>query len=158
VFHSILPLFVIAITAATAAVALLFGDEDARLAGGINFINAVALPAYHMIWPSPTSEAIELAGDFLWAVGLLILVLRHASLWLGATMLLQAVQFGLHAYYIVMDLRLDLLHAWINNLDEVGISVCIFAGTLTAMRRRAEMAKEERQLHAGGQQQLSRAG
>jgi len=156
-FHSVLPLFVIAITAASAAGALLFGDEDARLAGCINFVNAVALPAYRMIWPSSTSEAIQLAGDFLWAVGLLVLVLRHASLWLGVTMLLQSVQFGLHAYYIVMALPHDLLHAWVNNLDEVGISICIIFGTLTAIRRRADTAREERELHAGAQQ-LSRAG
>lgn len=150
-FHSLLPLLVIGITAGAAGFALLFGDDAARVAGGINFVNAVGLPAYHLIFPGPTGEALELAGDFFWAVGLLILVVRHASLWLGGTMLLQAVQFGLHAYYIVMDLRPDILHAWVNNLDEVGISACILIGAVLAVRRRARNEHEARAMGAARQ-------
>jgi len=150
-FHSLLPLVVIAVTATAAGMALLFGDEPARLAGAINFLNAVALPFYRMISPGPTGEALQLAGDFCWAAGLLILVIRHASLWLGVTMLLQSVQFGLHAYYIVMELRHDRLHAWVNNLDEVGISACILVGAYAAIRRRAEAVREARALGAGAQ-------
>jgi len=145
-FHSVLPLLVIGITAGAAVVSLLFGDDAARIAGGINFLNAVALPLYRLVSPGPSGEVLQLAGDFFWAVGLLILVVRHASLWLGVTMLLQSVQFGLHAYYIVMELPHDLLHAWVNNLDEVGISACIIIGTMFAIGRRVRIAREQREL------------
>jgi hypothetical protein len=101
-----------------------------------------------MALQTQTGEVLQLAGDFVWAVGLLILVVRYASLWLGLTMLLQAVQFSLHAYYLVMELPHDLLHAWINNLDEVGISVCIVVGVVSAMRRRAMLIREEAEREA----------
>ena len=61
---------------------------------------------------------LQLAGDLVCAVTLLMLVVRYASLWLGAAMLLQAVQFSLHAYYLVTDRPHDLIHAWVNNLDD----------------------------------------
>ncbi len=142
-FHSPLPVLVILFTAVTAVFAFWKGDPAARIAGGINVLNAIALPLVRMAMQSHTGEVLQLAGDFVWAVGLLMLVVRYASLWLGVTMMLQAVQFSLHAYYLVMELPHDLLHAWINNLDEVGISVCILIGTALAIRRRVILAREE---------------
>ena len=52
-----------------------------------------------------------------------MLVVRYASLWLGVTMMLQAVQFSLHAYYLVMERPHDLLHAWVNNLNDWSASL-----------------------------------
>jgi len=147
-FHSILPVLVILLTAVVAAVAAWKGDDSARIAGIINFLNAVALPLARQAMQTQTGEVLQLAGDFFWAVGLLILVVRYASVWLGLTMMLQAVQFSLHAYYLVNDMQLDILHHWINNLDEVGISICIAVGVVTAIRRRMEFAREEAELEA----------
>lgn len=142
-FHSPLPVLVILSTALTAVFAFWKGDPAARIAGALNFVNAVALPILQLAMKGQTGEVLELAGDLIWAVGLLILVVRYASLWLGVTMLLQAVQFSLHAYYLVMELPHDLLHAWVNNLDEVGISICILIGTILAIRRRITLARED---------------
>jgi hypothetical protein len=147
-FHSLLPVIVIAVTAVAAIFAFWKGDPAARIAGVINFINAVALPMLRMVMGHQTGEVLQLAGDFVWAVGLLMLVVRYASLWLGVTMLLQAVQFSLHAYYLVLELPHDLIHAWINNLDEVGISICIITGTVLAIRRRMALAREAVELEA----------
>jgi hypothetical protein len=147
-FHSFFPVLVILCTAVAAAFAAWKGDDSARIAGAINFLNAVALPFLRMALQSQTGEVLQLAGDFVWAVGLLILVVRYASLWLGLTMLLQAVQFSLHAYYLVMELPHDLLHAWVNNLDEVGISICIVVGVVTAIRQRAALAREDAEREA----------
>jgi len=142
-FHSPLPVLVIVFAAATAVFAFWKGDQAARIAGAINFLNAVALPALRLAMKSQTGEVLQLAGDFIWAVGLLMLVVRYASLWLGVTMLLQAVQFSLHAYYLVMELKHDLIHAWVNNLDEAGISLCILIGAMLAIRRRVILARED---------------
>ena len=147
-FHSVLPLLVTLATAGAAIFALLKGDEAARIAGVINFVNAVALNLLHLVTQSQTGEVVQLTGDLIWAVGLLMLVVRYASLWLGVTMLLQAVQFSLHAYYLVLELPRDLAHAWINNLDEVGISICIVIGTVQAIRRRVADAREAAELAA----------
>ena len=148
-FHSILPVLVILLTAAVAAFAAWKGDDAARIAAAINFLNAVALPLIRQAMQTPNEgEVLQLAGDFVWAVGLLILVVRYASLWLGLTMMLQAVQFSLHAYYLVMELPHDLLHAWVNNLDEVGISICIAVGVVSAIRRRMALAQEDAEREA----------
>lgn len=153
-FHSIFPVLVILITAATAVFSFWKGDYAARVAGVINLINAVALPIFRAVTGNDhTSEVLQLAGDFVWAVGLLFLVVRYAYRWLGVTMLLQAVQFSLHAYYLVMEIPHDhgpqqLIHAWVNNLDEVGIAICIATGTALAIRRRVENRREAAELEA----------
>jgi len=157
-FHSVLPVLVILTTALTAVLALWKGDAAARIAGTINFINAVALPSFRMLLMQPQSgEILQLAGDLFWAIGLLMLVVRYASPWLGVTMLLQAVQFSLHAYYMVMERQHDLLHAWVNNLDEVGISVCITVGVVLAIHRRSTLAREAAELEARRNQRASSA-
>src|SRR5579871_1702693 len=155
---ALLPLIVMWVTAVTAAFALWKGDTAARIAGTINFVNAVALPAFRMIsLEQQSGEVVQLAGDLFWAIGLLMLVVRYASPWLGVTMLLQAVQFSLHAYYMVMELPHDLLHAWVNNLDEVGISVCITVGVVLAIHRRSTLAREAAELEARRNQRASSA-
>jgi hypothetical protein len=87
-------------------------------------------------------ESAILAVDFAFAVILLILAVRFASLWIGAAMILQAVQFSLHSYYLVMELAHDKLHAWINNIDDWGILISICVGTVLAIRRRAAHTRE----------------
>jgi hypothetical protein len=60
---------------------------------------------------------------------------------LGIAMLLQAIQFSLHAYYLVGGLPRDRTFAMVNNLDSIGVLLCILAGTLLTWRRRARAAK-----------------
>ena len=69
--------------------------------------------------------------------GFLYLALRYMSQWLGVAMLLQAIQFSLHAYYLVGELPRDRTYALINNLDSIGVLACILIGTLMTWRRRA---------------------
>jgi hypothetical protein len=102
-------------------------------------------------------ESVLLAVDFVFAVILLVLAVRFASLWIGAAMILQAAQFSLHAYYLVMELPHDRLHAWINNTDDWGILISILLGTILAMRRRTALAREEAEREARRQQRTSPA-
>ncbi len=108
---------------------------------------------FHLI--PHVGEVLELTADFIWAIGLLMLVVRFAYRWLGVTMLLQAVQFSLHAYYLVMERPLDHLHAWINNTDTWGISLSIIAGTILAWRRRVTLAREAAELEARRNKRVS---
>src|SRR6185312_15954673 len=125
-FHSPLATIVVGFNLLAALIAAWQGDRAARIAGAVSGFNSVSLVIYGAITGnSQIGEVLELAGDLVWAVGLLMLVVRYASLWLGVTMLLQAVQFSLHAFYLVMERPHDLIHAWVNNLNEVGISICI---------------------------------
>ncbi|HWF78023.1 MAG TPA: hypothetical protein VN694_12690 [Caulobacteraceae bacterium] len=148
-FHSPLPIIVVGLDLLAAMFAVWQGDRAARIAGVVNLFNSVSLVIYGAITGNAQAgEVLELAGDLIWAVALLMLVVRYASLWLGVTMLLQAVQFSLHAYYLVMERSHDLIHAWVNNLNEVGISICIIIGTVQAIRRRMADAQEAAEFEA----------
>lgn len=148
-FHSPLSNIVVGINVLAALFAAWRGDRAARIAGGVNLFNSVSLLIYGAVTGNAqTGEVLELVGDLIWAIGLLMLVVRYASLWLGVTMLLQAVQFSLHAYYLVMERPHDLIHAWVNNLNEVGISICIIIGTILAIRRRMADAQEAAEFEA----------
>ncbi len=81
------------------------------------------------------NSVVALAIDGLTAMALLVLALRYASLWIGAVMLLYALQFGLHAFYLVADRKRDLLHVVINNVDFFSVSLCLMLGTFVAHRR-----------------------
>src|ERR1700751_5515670 len=116
-YHSPLALLVIFLAVAVAPFALWKGDTAARIAGVVSAMNSLTLPVSMIFLQKHIGEVVELTIDFIWAIGLLMLVVRYAYRWLGVTMLLQAVQFSLHAYYLVMDLQPNPLHAWINNLD-----------------------------------------
>ena len=145
------------ITIVVTAFALWKGDMPARIAGALNFLDVVGLIAIQFAMRSQAGEVLQLTADFVWAVGLLFLAVRYASLWLGVTMILQAAQFSLHAYYLVMELPRDRLHAWINNTDNYGILICITVGTVFAIRRRAMIASEEAEREARRQKLAARA-
>lgn len=55
-------------------------------------------------------------------------------------MLLQAMQFSLHAFYIVVEKAHDRLYSIVNNLDTIGVILCVLVGTLISWRRRAKAA------------------
>ena len=74
--------------------------------------------------------------DGLFGAGLMILAVRHTVAWLGIAVLLQAVQFALHAYYLVAAKAYDDIYALANNLISLGVLICLLVGTLLAWRRR----------------------
>jgi len=65
-----------------------------------------------------------------------MLAVRYATAWLGVCVLLQGVQFSLHAYYLVADKAYDDLYAMVNNLVSLGVLLCLAAGCLLAWRKR----------------------
>ncbi|HWW27007.1 MAG TPA: hypothetical protein VNZ85_14040 [Caulobacter sp.] len=82
-------------------------------------------------------EGLYLVLDGLLALGLLLLAIRHATRWLGVAVLLQSVQFSLHAYYIVDGRPYDRLYVLVNNLVSMGVLICLLAGVALARRWRA---------------------
>lgn len=156
-YHSPLAILVIVVAVMAAPLALWKGDNASRIAAIASALNALLLPATRIFLQRHIGEVVQLTVDFVWAIGLLMLVVRFAYRWLGVTMLLQAVQFSLHAYYLVMDMPPDRLHAWINNLDTTGISLSIMAGVILAWRRRVALAHEAAELEARRHQRASTA-
>lgn len=113
--------------------ALLKGDAPERFGAGLILTNLVV---GLIIEALSRAQIATLAIDAITAVLLLAIAVRYASFWLGAVMLLYALQFALHAYYFVAERPRDALHVVLNNLDFFMVSVCLAAGTAMALRRR----------------------
>lgn len=120
----------------TCAFALWKGGPAERIAAAIIVANVVF---GFLNWSFVQSQIVDLGIDGLSALALLAVTLRFASPWLGAAMLVYALQFGLDAYYLVLERpsASDKLHVAINNADSLAISLCLAAGTIVAWRRRA---------------------
>lgn len=144
-------------TVLTVAFALWKGDWATRAAAVAYAILNTATFVFMPKVGDVSSETILLALDFICAVTFLLLAVRYANLWLGAAMIFQAAQFSLHAYYLVMELPHDRLHAWINNADDWGIMISIVVGVAMAIRRRQSLAREEDEREVLRQQRASSA-
>jgi hypothetical protein len=121
--------------------ALWKGGPGERSGASVILANLVILRLFAIFLPAASYGLAELAVDGLTAMALLVLVLRFASLWLGGVMLLYALQFSSHAFYMVTERPADRLHAIINNLDFTGVVVCLVTGTAVAWRRRVRTAQ-----------------
>lgn len=80
------------------------------------------------------NPVVKLTLDGVTAIAFVYLVIRYVSKWLGAVMLLYGAQFGLNAYYLVMDKRHDLIFVQINNAIFLFICISLAAGVLGHIR------------------------
>ena len=81
----------------------------------------------------PTGDAI---------LRLFAITVRYGALWMGGVMLFYCAQFAMHSYYLVTERpRGDYLNALINNLNFIGINLCLVTGAAVAWHRRARAAR-----------------
>jgi hypothetical protein len=131
-------LIMLAFCLASGVFALVKGGTPERIGAAIILANLVAVGANDVILHD---QRVLLAIDGLTAMALLPITLRYASVWLGAVMLLYGLQFGLHAFYFVLERPKDALHVWVNNANFFTISAALAIGTvLSLMRRRPRPA------------------
>jgi hypothetical protein len=124
------------LTVLTCAFALWKGGLPERIAMAIIVANVAAGVVQALLVPGNPGIA-GLVVDAATAFGFLALTLRYGLPWLGVAMLIFSLQFGLHAFYLVVGRSpQDLLHATINNLNFLGTLVCLGVGTIGAIRRR----------------------
>lgn len=112
------------------------GGTTERIGAGIILANLIFDIFGGPALPAAFQPTLRLVLDALTASSLLALTLWYASLWLGAAMLLFAAQFTLHSYYIVTSRPTDYLHALVNNLNYMGVVLCLATGTAVAWRWR----------------------
>lgn len=122
----------IALTLGISLLALWKGDFAERV-GGANVVLSILSG---LLLPESAQALARLTLDGLTAISLLIITVSFASFWLGGVMLLYAVQFSLHAFYIVTSRPVDVLYAWINNLNFLGIVICLLVGAIVGWRQR----------------------
>jgi hypothetical protein len=147
-----------AATLGVSAFAFWKGDLAVRLAAATHLAVEIATFFLNPKFGDAGGESTLLAVDFASAVIFLLLAVRFANLWIGAAMILQAAQFSLHAYYLVMEVAHDRLHAWINNTCDWGILISIGIGAFLAIRRRVAHAREEAEREARRLKRGSPAG
>ena len=129
----------IGLTALTLGICLLAlwkGGSAERMGAALILANALLGNAGSLFFPDSIPAVVWLIGDGLTAVGLLIVAVVYASFWLGGVMILYAALFTLHSFYFVTSRPIDLFHARANNLDFLGISICLAIGTIISWRRR----------------------
>lgn len=117
------------------------GSRAERLGVAIFLTGAIYAMLAYQFAPRGLVPTLLLLGEGGMGVGFLFLAMRYMNAWLGVAMLLQAIQFSLHAYYLVGGLPRDRTFAMVNNLDSIGVLLCILVGTILVWRRRLRAAK-----------------
>lgn len=136
-YSSIVPLAGWGLTVLVVAFAWWKGGPPERAGAALVLAVAVLARVIDLSAPAEWRAVAHLANDALLGVGFLIVAVLYGSLWLGGAMLFQAAQFSLHAVYFVTDRLHDDLYAKINNIDTMGLMLCIVAGSIVAWRRAA---------------------
>jgi hypothetical protein len=86
-------------------------------------------------------ELIALSNDAVLSLGLLMVSIRYASLWLGFAMLLQSSAFALHAWYLADPPADQNGYIWaINNLSYAVLLTLLVATLTTWFKRRRRNA------------------
>ncbi len=134
--------WIFSLTGLAVCLAALWKGEASERLGAWCILANLLITILATTFLGPEIRAVgQLVIDAATAVGLLIVVLRYGSLWLGGAMILYAAQFTLHSFYFVTGRAPDNLHAAANNLDFLGVIVCLAAGTGISIRRRAASAR-----------------
>ena len=122
---------------------LLKGGPAERFGAGLTVGIAFAFQIVNMVLPDDSRPVPHLVLDGILALGFLGLAVCYASLWLGGVMLLQGVQFSLHAYFIVTKLTPGVTYAVVNNLVTCGTLLGILLGTVAFLRQGRAAAPEK---------------
>jgi len=117
------------------------GSAAERLGSVIVLAGSIAAALIQILLRAQAEALALLLLEGLYSLAFLMLALRYASPWLGGAMLLQALQFGLHAFYIVAERRHDMTYGLVNNLNSIGVLFCILFGIFATVRRKAHAAK-----------------
>jgi hypothetical protein len=112
------------------------GGGAERAGAIIMLIASVMVLLIHLILPVSLQAYALLIDEAALAAGFLMVALRYFSPWLGVAMILQAIQFSLHAYYLVGEKDHDDLYKLVNNVNTFAILLVILAATLLTWRKR----------------------
>jgi len=116
------------------------GGGAERAGAIIMLIASIMVQLIHLILPVSLQAYALLIDEAALAAGFLLVALRYFSPWLGVAMILQAIQFSLHAYYLIGEKDHDDLYKIVNNVNTFAILLIILAATLLTWRRRADLA------------------
>lgn len=125
---------------AACLVAWRFGGKAERQASMLVLATSFLTSFPRLIADHDLQRLAFLGLDGAVALGLLLLALRYARVWLGVAVLLQGVQFSLHAYYLVASKPYDNIYALVNNLVSLGVLCSLATGSVLAWRARRDQS------------------
>ena len=140
-YTSLEPFIVWFIILAVCAFAYVKGGRAERWGALIVLTGSIYAFLVHLLAPKGIQPALLLMGEGAIGAAFLMMAMRYPAAWLGGAVLLQAIQCSLHAYYFVGERKHDLTYAAINNIDTLGILICLTIGAVMAWRRTAKAAK-----------------
>ena len=111
------------------------GGAPERIAASALLAAAVLVESIHAWMPKPGQSAALLVVDGMLAA------LRYVRPWLGIAMVLEGVQFSLHAYFFVVDKPHNYFYSLVNNLVTIGVLLCLVTGSFQAWRQRGAAGK-----------------
>jgi hypothetical protein len=130
-----------AATLGVCGLAWIRGASAERWGSLIVLVGSIIYALIQLFLPPTSQSVVNLLCEGIYGFAFLMLALRYASPWLGGAMLLQAIQFSLHAYYIVGGRPHDSTYGMVNNLNSIGVLICILLGIAASWRRQARAAK-----------------
>lgn len=111
------------------------GGPAERIAAIIVIAN-IAIGNLTRIFAPDAIALVRLVNDGVTAMALLAITVRYGALWMGGVMLFYAAQFAMHSYYLVTGRQTrDYLYALINNVNFLGVILCLVIGAAVARRR-----------------------
>jgi len=143
----------LALTVGVCIFAIAKGDTPTRWGGGIRlsvqvleFLAQWALQTFlphQNIWVAVD----DLANTAIVSFGFLYLALRYASPWLAGAMVIQGTAFYTSRMFLDVNPGDHMIYALQENLIAIGVAVCLFTATLSAIRNRQKrrLADAERQ-------------
>jgi len=141
-FHSLASQIAFVALFATCGFAFAKGSYVERWAAGFICLSWSLSAAISAIWnglfPADIQELTFLAVDAATAIGLLILAMRFAKVWLGVAMLMQSVELALHGAAMAdWGIKFN-LYMLMNNIVSFSLLLLLAGATATAWSQRAQ--------------------
>lgn len=117
------------------------GGAPERIAATAVLSGALIVELIHVVVPKVAQPGALLLIEGMLALTLLLAALRYVRPWLGVAMVLEGIQFSLHAYFLVADMAHNYFYSLVNNLITIGVLLCLLVGATMASRKRSAAGK-----------------
>lgn len=116
------------------------GGTPERIGASAVLATAIIVEIIHASLPKSAQAGALLLTEGVLALTFLVAAMRYVRPWLGIAMVLEGIQFSLHAYFFVADKPHNYLYSIVNNLITIGVLLCLVVGTWLNHRRKAASA------------------
>lgn len=113
------------------------GGAPERIGAAAVLGTAIIVEVIHAWMPKSAQPGALLLTEGVLALTFLVAAMRYVRPWLGIAMVLEGIQFSLHAYFFVADKPHNYLYSIVNNMVTIGVLVCLVVGTWLNHRQKS---------------------